>query len=86
MPAQQFDAQDLERFLNKHKIAVIEELKGALGTNIDMTVFRKLRQLSYRTSYSHGNRYYTLDRIADFDDHGLWLSLGMRRPVISPEN
>lgn len=72
MPAQQFDAQDLARFLDKHKIAVIEELKVALGTNIDMTVFRKLRQLSYRTSYSHGNRYYTLDRTTDFDDHGLW--------------
>lgn len=72
MPTQRFDAQDLERFLDKNKIAVIEELKGALGTNTDMTVFRKLRQLSYRTSYSHGNRYYTLDRITDFDDRGLW--------------
>lgn len=72
MPEQQFDAQDLARFLDKHKIATIEELKGALGTNTAMTVFRKLRQLSYRTSYSHGNRYYTLDRIADFDERGLW--------------
>jgi len=72
MPTQQFDAQDLARFLDKRKAATIEELKGALGTNVAMTVFRKLRQLSYRTSYSHGNRYYTLDRIADFDEHGLW--------------
>ena len=72
MPERQFDAQDLTRFLDKHKIATIEELKGALGTNVAMTVFRKLRPLSYRTSYSHGNRYYTLDRIADFDERGLW--------------
>ncbi len=72
MPTQRFDAQDLARFLDKNKIATMEELKGALGTKVDMTVFRKLRQLSYRTSYSHGNRYYTLDRIADFDEHGLW--------------
>ncbi len=72
MPTQQFDAQDLARFLDQHKIATLEGLKGALGTNVAMTVFRKLRQLSYRTSYSHGNRYYTLDRIADFDEHGLW--------------
>jgi len=72
MPTEQFDAQDLTRFLDTHKIATMDELKGALGTNTAMTVFRKLRPLSYRTSYSHGNRFYTLDRIADFDEHGLW--------------
>lgn len=75
MSKQQFAAQDLARYLDKHKIATMEELKGALGTNVGMTVFRKLRQLSYRTSYSHGNRYYTLERIADFDEHGLWSCL-----------
>lgn len=75
MPKQRFDARDLARHLDRHKIATMEDLKGALGTNISMTVFRKLRQLSYRTSYSHGNRYYTLDRIADFDERGLWSCL-----------
>src|ERR1035437_8470331 len=72
MPAQQFDAQNLAKLLDKQKIATLEELKVALGTNTAMTVFRKIRQLSYRTSYSHGNRYYTLVRIADFDERGLW--------------
>lgn len=72
MPVQRFDAQKLVRFFDKHKIAAMKELKRALGTNVAMTVFRKLRLLSYRTSYSHGNRYYTLDRIADFDERGLW--------------
>lgn len=75
MPKQQFDAQDLARYLDKHKVATLEDLKGALGTNVSMTVFRKLRQLFYRTSYSHSNRYYTLDRIADFDQQGLWSCL-----------
>jgi hypothetical protein len=37
-----------------------------------MTVFRKLKQLAYRTSYSHGGSYYTLEEIADFDELGLW--------------
>jgi hypothetical protein len=39
---------------------------------VDSTVFRKLAELSYRTSYSHRSRYYTLDEVARFDDLGLW--------------
>jgi hypothetical protein len=50
----------------------MDELKRALGTDVDMTVFRKLAELAYRSSYSHGGRYYTLDEIARFDDLGLW--------------
>ena len=37
-----------------------------------MTVFRKLRQLSYLSSYSHRGKYYTLAEIARFDQLGLW--------------
>jgi hypothetical protein len=48
------------------------ELKRALGTEVDVTVFRKLKQLAYRTSYSHRGAYYTLDETAHFDHHGLW--------------
>jgi hypothetical protein len=48
------------------------ELKAALGTNVRRTVFRKLRELPYRSSYSHCGRYYTLDEIAQFDELGLW--------------
>jgi hypothetical protein len=35
-------------------------------------VFRKLKELGYRTSYSHRGRFYTLDRIARFNPQGLW--------------
>jgi len=48
------------------------ELKKALGTEVDVTVFRKLKHLAYRTSYSHGGSYYTLDETARFDESGLW--------------
>jgi hypothetical protein len=48
------------------------ELKKALGTNVDMTVFRKLAELEYHTSYSHNARFYTLHEIADFSPMGLW--------------
>lgn len=75
MNKQKFCAKDLELFLLKQKIATMEELKAELRTDVDMTVFRKLRPLSYLTSYSHGNRYYTLEKIAQFDEQGLWCYL-----------
>lgn len=56
----------------RNKIATLDELKQALGTAVDVTVFRKLKPLDYLTSYSHRGRYYTLREIARFDDHGLW--------------
>ena len=43
-----------------------------MGTDVDSTVFRKLNELAYRTSYSHRGSYYTLDEIAQFDRKGLW--------------
>ena len=58
--------------LRKQKIATLPELMAALGTEARRTAFRKLRELSCRTSYSHCGRYYTLDDVADFDEQGLW--------------
>lgn len=66
------DAETLRRLLLKKKIATMPELKAALGTVVDLTVFRKLRELSYRSSYSHRGKYYTLNEIAEFDALGLW--------------
>ncbi len=43
-----------------------------MGTQADITVFRKLKELSYRTSYSHRGAFYTLDEVAAFDERGLW--------------
>ena len=37
-----------------------------------MTIFRKLKDLEYISSYSHRGKYYSLFDIADFDDFGLW--------------
>lgn len=65
-------AEDAVELLEKRKIATLAELKDALGTRVDVTVFRKLKPLGYRTSYSHRGKYYTLDSIAEFDDSGLW--------------
>ena len=67
-----FSAEVLRRFLRRNRIATLPQLKQLLGTEADITVFRKLKELAYRTSYSHRGSFYTLDEIADFDDRGLW--------------
>jgi hypothetical protein len=67
-----FSAVPLRQFLRRNRIATLPQLKRLLGTEADITVFRKLRELSYRTSYSHRGSFYTLAEIADFDERGLW--------------
>jgi len=58
--------------IHKQRIASLPELMTALGTHARRTIFRKLRELSCRTSYSHCGRFYTLDDVAQFDTLGLW--------------
>ena len=72
MRTESFHADDLAKALRHRKIATMPELKKALGTEVDVTVFRKLKQLAYRTSYSHRGAYYALDETARFDENGLW--------------
>ena len=72
MRPETFRANDLRRFFEQHAVATLLELKEALGTDTDSTVFRKLSELNYRSSYSHRGSYYTLDELADFDELGLW--------------
>lgn len=72
MRTPQFDADILAEVLREHKIATMAELATELGTSVERTVFRKLRELGCRSSYSHRGRYYTLDEVASFDEDGLW--------------
>jgi hypothetical protein len=67
-----FDPSALRQHLRRHKIADLTELKRVLGTDTSLTVFRKLKLLDYRASYTHRGRFYTLAEIARFDDRGLW--------------
>jgi hypothetical protein len=72
MKPSRFPAERLEAFLQLNKVATLPQLKTALGTAVDVTVFRKLSTLPYRTSYSHRGAYYTLDILAHYDELGLW--------------
>ena len=68
-----FSAETVQQFLRRSRIATLPQLKQVLGTQADITVSRKLKELSYHTSYSHRGQFYTLEEIADFDEHGLWM-------------
>jgi len=72
MRPQSFSSDALRQLLRRNRIATVEELKEALGTQVNVTVFRKLKPLDYLTSYSHRGRYYTLRELARFDADGLW--------------
>jgi len=67
-----FASEVVRSFLRRKLIATLDELKQALGTTSTMTVFRRLKKLGYRTSYSHRGKYYTLEEIPRFNEQGLW--------------
>ena len=67
-----YPADKLTSLLRDQKVATMPQLKSALGTAVTYTVLRKLSPLGYRSSYSHGGTYYTLDSTARYDELGLW--------------
>jgi len=77
MRTAEFSARDLERLLRQRTVCTFEQLAEALGTESRMTVFRKLAELSYLTSYSHRGKYYTLRSSCQFDESGLWSHRGI---------
>ena len=72
MKTEQFKADKLANLLHERTIATMDELKAALGTDVYLTVLRKLQKLGYISSCSHGGQYYSLKESAEFDDNGLW--------------
>jgi hypothetical protein len=74
----EFSSDVLRAFLQRRKVATMAELKGALGTAVDMTVLRKLQPLGYLSSYSQRGKFYTLRELAQFDVRGLFQMEGAR--------
>ncbi|MGH8138653.1 MAG: hypothetical protein ACREVV_10725 [Steroidobacteraceae bacterium] len=72
-----FLSSELKRILAQKTVCTFEELAQALGTEARMTVFRKLAELSYLTSYSHRGKYYALRSRCRFDPSGLWSYQGV---------
>ena len=72
MNTTKYHLQALKQFFDRHKIATLDQLREALGNPARCTVFRKLSDLHYLSSYSHRGKYYTLKSIARFSEQGLW--------------
>jgi len=67
----------LDELYRTKRVALLDDLRQALGTDSRTTIFRVLSAAGYLTSYSHAGRYYTLKRITKFDSHGIWLHRGI---------
>ena len=78
MRTAEFSAGSLQRLLEQQKVCTFEQLAAALGTRSRVTVFRKLAELPYLTSYSHRGKYYALESSCQFDANGLWSHGGIR--------
>jgi hypothetical protein len=62
----------LRAFFKKKQLVMLPDIYTLLGTTSRMSVFRRLRELDYLSSFSHVGRYYTLRTVANFDPQGLW--------------
>ena len=73
-----YPLEDLRQAFRRETVLTLPSLTDTLGTTSKMTVFRKLKQLAYRASYSHAGKYYTLEELARWDAEGLWAYDGIR--------
>lgn len=69
---QRLDIQIIMDFILSKRIVTFKELREFIGNTSRMTIIRRLRKLSYLTSYSHTGKYYTLGSIPKFSEEGLW--------------
>lgn len=72
MNTKKFDASQLTALLGSKEMVTFDELARALGTDAKATIFRKLKDIDYRASYSHRGGFYTLADEDKFDILGLW--------------
>lgn len=77
MKKERYSATELRRLIVKNKMVTMVEMKAAMDTSVDATIFRKLRQLGYLRSYSHRGKYYSLPEVVEFNGLGLWSCRGV---------
>jgi hypothetical protein len=70
-------AKALKKLFRRFPIVDLDTLCDALKTRSRMSIFRRLREIGYYSSYTHTGRYYTLEDIPQFDDYGLWHHQGV---------
>jgi hypothetical protein len=65
-------AKALRGLFHRTMAVVLDDLYLTLNTRSRTSVFRRLKEIGYRTSYTHAGSYYTLVDIPKFDERGLW--------------
>jgi len=76
LPPEESQKALMKMFRKKH-IADLDQLFITLETNSRMSVFRRLKQIGYTTSFTNAGRYYTLQGIPVYDSWGLWFHRGV---------
>ena len=72
MRTAQYQLDELKAVFRQKKIATLDQIITLMNNPARMTIFRKLEELNYVSSYSHRGKYYTLRSIARFNSDGLW--------------
>jgi len=67
----------LKRLFSQFFVVEMNTLFLTLKTQSRMSIFRRLKEIGYYSSYTHAGRYYTIADIPQFDDHGLWFYEGI---------
>lgn len=69
--------KSLHQLFKRFSVVDIKTLSKTLKTTSRMSIFRRLREIGYLSSYTNTGRYYTLAYIPQFDNYGLWFHEGI---------
>ena len=67
----------LKRLFKRFPVNDLGTLSETLGTTSRMSIFRRLKEIGYFSSYTHAGSFYTLAHIPQFNDCGLWIYQGV---------
>ena len=62
----------LHKLFRRTPVVELGALFNALQTSSRMSVFRRMKEVGYLSSYTHAGRFYTLREVPQFDTFGLW--------------
>lgn len=67
----------LVKLFRGQPVVDLDTLCRVLNTTSRMSVFRRLKDVGYLSSYTHRGAYYSVTDVPDFDEYGLWFHQGV---------
>ena len=67
----------LHKLFRRTPVVELNTLFETLQTRSRMSVFRRMKEVGYLSSYTHAGRFYTLREVPQFDALGLWRHRGI---------